>query len=57
MSPNSEQTERQCPVCTGCGEVVKPVIVYNHQTGSDELIDRAVQCDSCGGSGKVWVTV
>jgi RecJ-like exonuclease len=57
VSPNPEQTERKCPVCAGCGEVVKPVIVYNHQTKSDDLVDRAVPCDSCGGSGRVWVTV
>ena len=46
----SRQT-RQCPVCEGCGEVVKP------EVADGQIYQRAVSCGSCGGSGEVTVTV
>lgn len=42
--------EITCPDCFGAGERVETVIVYNHQTKSDEFIDRAVPCPRT-----VWV--
>ncbi len=46
--------EVQCSECAGCGQVVKPVQVWDHQAKEYVLVDRAVTCPGCGGAGKVW---
>ena len=42
-----------CTECAGKGQVVKPVLVWDNQKKDYVLLQRAVTCPSCGGSGKV----
>lgn len=42
-----------CTECQGCGQVVKPVMVWNAIKKEYEILQRAVPCPSCAGRGQV----
>jgi hypothetical protein len=42
-----------CTECQGCGQVVKPVLVWDAIKKDYVLLDRAVQCPSCAGRGEI----
>lgn len=44
---------QKCTECQGCGQVVKPVMVWDNQKKDYVLLERAIQCPSCGGRGEV----
>ena len=42
-----------CPDCQGCGQIVRPVVVIDPDTGEISTREEAGTCYLCGGSGRV----
>lgn len=42
-----------CSRCAGLGTVVEPVLVWDNEKKDYVLLQRAVACVNCGGTGKI----